>query len=369
MKRVVFIAHSSSLHGAERVLLTTIQVARAAGCDVWAVLPSHAPDEGLRDALAQQIGSDRVRTLAYRAAGKGLLRTLLVWLFNLPAAFRLSRWCRRNGVDIVFSDTSVTLLGLMAARLAGIRHLWHFHEPPSPLYGWQPSMCSFYRCCLSYARNQVIFIARTQQQVWQEELSMAVRGVIVYNPVARLRECPPVPHEGVRLGYIGSFEPRKNVALLLQVFEQLHSRYPETSLLLCGAKDEAERAAWQQRTALAEPVVQITCHTADVAAFYAAVDVLILPSESETMPLVAVEAMQAGVCVVQTAASYLTELYTHGKDCLFVSPSDLQGWLEALTSCLDTATRHRLALQGQANTRQTDFNNRYTEQITRLLCE
>lgn len=369
MKKVVFIAHSSSLHGAERVLLTTIQVAQDAGCQVWAVLPSHASDEGLRDALTQQIGADRVRKLPFRSAGKGILRTLLVWLFNLPAAWILSRWCRRNGIDTAFSDTSVTILGVQAARMAGIRHLWHFHEPPDDLYGWRPSMCGIYRRCLSYSRNRVIFISRIQQIAWQEELDTPIASEVIYNPIARLTLPAKQAHEGIRIGYLGSFEPRKNVGLLLEIFEQLHSLHPDTSLWLCGAKDEAERTAWQARTTLQVPVVQVSLHTSNVADFYAAIDILVLPSESETMPLVAVEAMLAGVCVVQTGCSYLRELYTDNCDCIFIYPSDRKGWLTALTRCLDDATRERLALQGQTTTQQLDCNNRYTNLMSRLLCE
>ena len=335
MKSILFIAHSSSLHGAERVMLTTIQVAQQAGCAVWVVLPEHAPDEGLHDALSEQIGADRILRLPYRSAGKGLLRTLLVRFFNLPAAWHLSRWCRRNGIDTVFSDTSVTILGITAARMAGIRHLWHFHEPPAAFYGWQPS----------------------------------IAGEVIYNPIAPMPEHAKEAHEGIRIGYLGSFEARKNVGLLLDTFEQLHRLYSDTSLWLCGAKDEAERETWQARTTLPEPVVQVSRHTGDVAAFYAAIDILVLPSESETMPLVAVEAMQAGVCVVQTTHSYLSELYTDDRDCLFVNPNDPTGWLTALQRCMDAATRERLARQGQTTTLQWDYNNLYTNLMSRLLCE
>lgn len=369
MNRVVFIAHSSSLHGAEQVMLTTIRVARQAGCAVWAVLPSHAPDEGLRDALSEQIGTDCILRLPYRSAGKGLLRTLLVRFFNMPAAWRLSRWCRTNGIDTVFSDTSVTILGITAARMAGIRHLWHFHEPPAAFYGWQPSMRGIYRRCLAYDRNRVIFIARAQQQAWQQELGIPIAGEVIYNPIAPIPQRAKEAHEGIRIGYLGSFEPRKNVGLLLNTFEQLHRLYPATSLWLCGAKDEAEREAWQARTTLPESMVQVSLHTGNVAAFYAAIDILVLPSESETMPLVAVEAMQAGVCVVQTTHSYLSELYTADRDCLFVNPNDPAGWLTALQRCMDAATRERLARQGQTTTLQRDYNNLYTNLMSQILCE
>jgi glycosyltransferase involved in cell wall biosynthesis len=75
--------------------------------------------------------------------------------------------------------------------------------------------------------------------------------------------------------------------------------------------------------------------TSDVAPFYAAADVFVLPSHSEGSPYVLLEAMAAGVPVVATAVGGVPEIVTNEESALLVAPRNeaaMAGALERVLS-------------------------------------
>ena len=110
MSHILFINHTRELHGAEQVLLQSLQSAHEAGHRVTVVLPSHVPDSGL-DAEVRK-WADAILYLPYRPAGDSLLRTWLVRMYNSYAWCRLVNYIRREKVQVVYSNTIVTVVGV-----------------------------------------------------------------------------------------------------------------------------------------------------------------------------------------------------------------------------------------------------------------
>lgn len=369
MSHVLFISHARGVHGAEAVMVQAIKACADAGARVTVVVPSLAPDDGMEAALAG-VASLRLMALPYRAAGVSRMRTACVQAYNLPSLLLLAGYVRREQVDTVCSCTSITVLGAALARLTGTRHVWHWHESVDTHFGWNPSLRTLYRRLASRA-TAIICISRRQQAEWEQELGATLPNAqVVYNP---MKPIPPKPlntpaHEGVRIGFIGHFEARKNIRLLVQAFERLHSKFPDTALWLCGANSDRDRLEVERMTALHEPEITILPQTADVAAFYHQTDILVLPSWRETMPLVVPEAMQAGVCVLQTDRSGMKELIEDGKESLFFSPADPDSLYALLVRCMDAAYRSTIARAGQKRALQLITNGSFDRQIQSLLC-
>jgi len=94
-------------------------------------------------------------------------------------------------------------------------------------------------------------------------------------------------------------------------------------------------------TDLREPVLTVLPQTHEVEKFYNNIDILVLPSWRETMPLVVFEAMQAGVCVLQTNRSGMSELLEGKKETLFFSPDREEELEQLLMNCMDTGSLSR----------------------------
>ena len=369
MSKVLFISHSRSCHGAEMVFLEAMRVCVAHGAEVLFLTPGILPDEGL-DERVDKIGGVMHRRLPYRAAGGSLWRTLSVMAYNLYAVWRICWWIRKEGIDCVYSNTSITILGAQVNALSKVRHVWHFHEPVDARYGWNARLAGLYRRWMNAPHTKLVFISHQQETEWEASLQCSIKHKqVVYNPIKLLPVVPRSAHEGVRIGFLGHFEERKNIDALIRAFTVLHQQDTTLSLWLCGATNEQEIQMMYQKSSLRTPALTVQMQTAEVEQFYASIDILVLPSWRETMPLVAVEAMQAGVCVVQTNQSGLTELLQDGRDCLFFSPYEPNGLVDALRQCLIPSVRERLAKNGCNTIRKGDFLENFRKQIYRVLCE
>ena len=218
-------------------------------------------------------------------------------------------------------------------------------------------------------QTTIIYISHRQQREWEDALNCRPQGLIIYNPVRIMPEDSTLPrHTALRIGYIGRFAALKNIPVIIEAFLRYRRRHPESELWLCGAGDESEKNKMEKQCPPGSGI-RVLLQTGDVAAFYHQIDILLLPSLSETMPLVTIEAMSAGVCVIQTTQSGMSELYEGGKDCLFVAPRHIEDWEDALEKCSDNSFRAYLAQNGQQKTMHYDFNRLFETKIKELTCE
>lgn len=122
---------------------------------------------------------------------------------------------------------------------------------------------------------------------------------------ARLR-AEWAPGGGPVIGYAGRFVEEKRPDLALRALETVNRRYPGARLVFAGEYQIPYENTWEREQALvARYRDQLTFlglldDPQDMADFYAACDVLVLPSDTECFALVQVEAMLCGTPVVMT---------------------------------------------------------------------
>jgi glycosyltransferase involved in cell wall biosynthesis len=100
--------------------------------------------------------------------------------------------------------------------------------------------------------------------------------------------------------YVGQFIHRKGLPYLLEAFEVVHNRHPDTALVLVGYGPEQQQLVDIAGRGRGEVHILPHVEVADLPKMYALADIFVLPSLEETWGLVVNEAMACGLPVVVT---------------------------------------------------------------------
>ncbi|MBM3283740.1 glycosyltransferase family 4 protein [Candidatus Gottesmanbacteria bacterium] len=124
--------------------------------------------------------------------------------------------------------------------------------------------------------------------------------------------------EGEYLLFVGTIQPRKNLARLIEAFGRLKTSTPDLKLLICGMMKEG-RGGWMQEEILRKirnskceiqnnTIITGYVYDSDLPYLLADAKAFVLPSLYEGFGIPALEAMAAGVPVVVSKTSSLPEV-------------------------------------------------------------
>ena len=237
--------------------------------------------------------------------------------YKNPIAFTLEiyRIIKGGHYEIVHSNmNTLSAFPLLAARLAGAKtRILHNHSTSAPgetkrniaksiLKPFARSLATHYWACSRLAAT------------WMYGKALVDSGRVTIIPNAidltryafdqrkrdTLRKDMHLTGRTV-IGHVGRFMYQKNHPFLLEAFAKAHERNPGLALLLIG--DGPLRPAMEEkatRLGIADSVHFLGLRN-DVAGLYNAMDLFLLPSHYEGLPVVGVEAQANGLpCLVST---------------------------------------------------------------------
>ncbi len=148
---------------------------------------------------------------------------------------------------------------------------------------------------------------------------------------ARVRQRYHIPAEAVVLGFVGRIVRDKGILELAQAWQWLRERYPNLYLLLVGPKEPQDPVPRPVLADLeADSRVVWTGPCDDPAPFYAAMDILTLPTHREGFPNTPLEAAAMNLPVVATAVDGCVEAVADGVTGILVPPYDSRALAQAL---------------------------------------
>ena len=173
---------------------------------------------------------------------------------------------------------------------------------------------------------------------------------VVYNfidPERHTRRAPGCipPREGPRqvtLMHISNFRPVKRVQDVVRVFARV-AQQMDARLLLVGDGPTAGMAAQLAAELGVRERVFFVGVVEEIEAVLQQADLLLLPSETESFGLVALEAMATGVPVVASAVGGIPEVVVHGETGYLAPVGDVERMAEyALQVLRDPALKQRI---------------------------
>ncbi|MCL5268970.1 MAG: glycosyltransferase, partial [bacterium] len=152
--------------------------------------------------------------------------------------------------------------------------------------------------------------------------------------------------DGVLVGVVGRFSPEKAPDFFLDAFGAAAARRPDLKAVMVGdgiLLDECRRRA--SGGALAGRVA-LPGFRADLASIYEALDMLVIPSRSEGLPTVLLEAMLMGVPVVSTRVGAVPDVAREGREALLVPIENREALAEAILRLAEDAELGRRLSRG-----------------------
>lgn len=333
--RILYIVHDGNIYGSQKSLLLLLKALLEKNED-YTLFVSLARDGALESELATLgITTFRHKRLQWFKHDK---RTALQRIFdalgvmmNAPArVFKIYSYIKKHRIDLVHTNSVVSLEGSLAAKLAGIPHVWHIRElfmedSPKliPIFGKRFSRtliesCSNFRICISKA-------------VQSQFLSPIEQNPLIYNVLSPEQILLPGeseknafnPQRPLRIGYAGRLSEGKGFHDILDSLLIFRERYPNQPQPVVSVVGNFVDTAYQQRIESFVKSNGLACQVSflgyqdEMRPWYREIDVLVVPSKNEPFGRVIIETMAMGIPCIGADSGGIPEIITH----------DETGWL------------------------------------------
>ena len=276
------------------------------------------------------------------------------------AVRELTAFLRGNRADVLVTHGyKSNLLGRPAARQAGVPIV-------SVSRGWTSENVKV-RCYEALDRlhlrfmDRVVCVSAGQARKALEAGVRADRVRVIRNgarlsafadpdPAGRARLRQLAGSDGPVLLAAGRLSPEKGFRLLVEAAGFVRRAVPAARFVVCGEGAERVSLERQIRRLGLTDVVRLVGHRSDLDALLSWTDVVVLPSYTEGLPNVVLEAAAAGVPVVATAVGGTPEVVVDGQTGYLVPSGNAAGLADRIIDLL----RHpdRAAAFGQAARRR-----------------
>lgn len=154
------------------------------------------------------------------------------------------------------------------------------------------------------------------------------------------------------LMHLSNFRPVKRVTDVVEIFALVRQKMP-AKLVLMGDGPDRGAAEWLVRQKCLSRDVCFLGKQERVHEKLGLADLFLLPSDSESFGLAALEAMACEVPVIATDVGGLPEVVTHGEDGFLVAPRDVAAAAQHAIEMLARADRSReMGLRARMNARK-----------------
>jgi glycosyltransferase involved in cell wall biosynthesis len=263
------------------------------------------------------------------------------------------RQMRRRKYDLLHShDVKTDVLGLLAGRLAGVPVVATAHGYPSTfrrsgVYR-RLDLLALRLCrhiiCVSEGFQQELLAAGLEPR----RLSVIRNGIAVADMVQKasagrqtLRHDLGLEPDDVIVMAMGRLSPEKGHIYLLQAARLLVQQGVKVRVVIVGEGPLKEELAGEAKRLGIEKHVFLLGFRADIPALIAQCDLSVLPSLSEPLGNVILEAMALGKPVIGTTAGGIAEMIVNAETGLLVPPADAEALEAAVRQLLDNPQQAR----------------------------
>ena len=278
----------------------------------------------------------------------------IVSLLKLVKLFRLLRF------DIVHAHTpKAGLLGMIAAKLAGVKNrVYTCHglpmETEQGLKKFILKVCE--KITFKFATKVLVVSHSLLQKVREYGIDKDDKASVLLDGTAcgidldrftkkekllkeaeMLRKELGVDHNDILIGFIGRLVPDKGIGVLLDAFSNLCRSCDNIRLIVIGDYEPHRGKLTDQQIQLlrsGDKIIHVN-FTYDIEKYYAAMDMLVLPTKREGFPYTLLEAAAMELPVVATKVTGCIDAVLDGQTGLLVESGDVQALSNAINKLIE----------------------------------
>jgi len=249
-------------------------------------------------------------------------------------------------------------------KLVATFHSSYFNQDESLLKAlslWLLHLAPLHCCDRIIAVSQKVYQERRSQLVPKRKLRLIKNGINVerftFSEPARLQMRREIRqryglNEALVIGEVGRLVRGKGQHILLEAAARLRRSGYDLKILLVGDGPSRTELELMCLDLQMDASVIFTGHQPDTRPFLAAMDIFVLPSLNEGMPLSLLEAMAMGLPVIATRSGGISELLDDGRTGLLAPVDDVNALTLRLTELLEkVALQQQMARNAQAHVR------------------
>lgn len=318
-KRVLFVAHDSTLYGANQSLLDMVK-ALSLKNDMELVLVFPKKNK----VICQQLDLLNLKyfIINYRTEIVGcskqihhflvnFLKRIYKHLSNIFAYYKLSRIISKENINIIHSNSSVITIGIKIAKRKKIAHVWHLREH----IGVDHDLRIFggiekYKNKIKNS-DRIIAISHSVAK----DFRVLDKAFIIHDAVAIRRSSYSMKETGKYFLFCGALKPLKGIETAIHAFQQFASVQNGYKLLVVGtgeSKYESHLKKLVNELELSESVVFLGFRD-DIQNLMSEACAFLMCSESEGLGRVTIEAMLNHCFVVGYDSTGTSEIITDGE--------------------------------------------------------
>jgi glycosyltransferase involved in cell wall biosynthesis len=336
--KILHLASSGGYYGKESVIINLCAALEKMGCsaEVGAFLNSTAPN----DEVVTRAHRQHLPARMFACRGRMDVRTVKTIRDHI----------RSQQIDLVHThDYKADLYGYLAARWAGrpvfaTCHLWFSTGIQDRLYG------GIDRFVLRHFDGVIGVsppIVDTLQKSWVPEHKVAViANGIDFSPFLGVEDGSSGREFGsdLTIGIVGRLVRQKGHPILFAAARGILEKCPAAKFVLIGdGPDRTQLVALARELGISRSVCFAGYHD-DMARAYAGLDLMVMPSLDEGLPMTLLEAMAAKRAVIASAVGAVPEVIEHGQNGLLVEPGNAGDLEQAMLLLLnDASLRNRIA--------------------------
>jgi glycosyltransferase involved in cell wall biosynthesis len=228
-KNILLVHSSNDLYGASKVLITIIEILIKSEHSVHLILPEEGPLINHKSLI--NVNVSIINLGVFRKKYLNFFGLLNRSFFIIKSTFEIKKYIKKNGIDLLYNNTSTIVSSTFAAYLSKIPTIYHIHEIPigSKYYS------KFLMKIFNLFSKKIIAVSNSTSDFWIEKGVTPNKITVINNGFNfDFSSTKKTVNDKVVFTNISRIIPYKGHLFLIELFNEIFKKRKDIILQIVG---------------------------------------------------------------------------------------------------------------------------------------